>query len=488
MKQTALKALAEVKVSGVDYADCRVVKRTSEELICQNGRVAGVESRESYGYGIRLLYKGAWGFASSNDMSSEGIKRTAEKALKIAKASYSVFKAKVILAPVKAVKDKYITPVKIDPFGVSLEDKLAVLLSANREMQKVKTVIMAQAFARSFKEEKVFASTEGALIEQEIKEMGGGIEAMATDGKDLQVRSYPNSFRGLFQTRGFELIKEIDLPGNALRVAEEADALLKAEQCPSGEFDIILDGPQLALQVHESCGHPVELDRVLGYEASYAGTSFMTPDCLETLKYGSDIVNIYGDATVEGGLGTFGYDDEGVPAQKFPIIDKGLHVGYLMSRETASELAEIKGKPYYSNGAMRADGWGNIPLIRMVNVNLEPGIWNMEDLIKDTKNGLYLSINKSWSIDDRRINFQFGTEAAREIKNGKLGKLYKNPTYTGITPKFWNSCDAICSKDYWKLWGTPNCGKGEPSQLAHVGHGTAPARFRKVKVGVGKWS
>jgi len=407
--------------------------------------------------------------------------------LEIAIATLTVSKKPVILSPLKSTKDSFKTKVKIDPFKVPLSEKIKLLVNASDQMQKVKQIVMAQSFCRIYKEEKIFASIDGSLIEQEIIETGGGIEALASDGTDVQTRSYPNSFRGLFQTRGWELFAKMDLEGNSQRVAEEAVQLLKAEQCPSGEIDLILDGPQLALQVHESCGHSTELDRVMGFEASYAGTSFMTIDGLNKLKYGSDIVNIYGDATCEGGLGSFGYDDEGVPAQKFPIIDKGLHVGYLTSRETAGILSEMTGKKYFSNGCMRADGWGNIPLIRMININLEAGNWKLDDLISDTKKGIFMSINKSWSIDDRRINFQFATELAREIKNGKLGKIYKNPTYTGITPQFWNSCDAICGKNEWELWGTPNCGKGEPSQLAHVGHGTAPARFRKVKTGVGKW-
>jgi len=487
MKQIVNKALGAISVPGVDYGDIRIVKRKIEEIIVQNGKVTGVENRERFGFGIRVLYKGSWGFAGNNDFSSSGIKKTAKKALEVALASYSVSKKRVILSPVKPYQDKYKTPYKIDPFLVSLEKKLSILSGASKEMMSNRNIMLSQAFTRSFREEKIFASTEGAYIEQEITEMGGGIEAMASDGKDVQTRSYPNSFRGLFQTKGFELIDEIDLVGNAKRVAEEASALLTAPQCPSGEYDLILDGPQLALQVHESCGHPTELDRVFGFEASYAGTSFMTPQNLDKLKYGSDIVNIYGDSTVPLGLGTFGYDDEGVPAQKFPIISRGLHVGYLMSRETASQLSEEKNREFVSNGCMRAGGWNNIPLIRMTNINLEPGNWDFPDLIADTKRGIFMSINKSWSIDDKRINFQFGTEAAWEIKNGKKGRMFKNPTYTGITPEFWNSCDAICNEKYWKIWGTPNCGKGEPSQLAHVSHGTAPARFRKVKVGVGKW-
>jgi TldD protein len=236
----------------------------------------------------------------------------------------------------------------------------------------------------------------------------------------------------------------------------------------------------LALQVHESCGHPIELDRVFGTEASYAGTSFLTTEKMGNFRYGSEIVNITADATVPGGLGTFGYDDEGVPAQRTPIVRDGIFVGYLTSRETAAVLGQ------QSNGAMRADGWNRIPLIRMTNVNLEPGEWDLDDLIADTDDGIYMEMNKSWSIDDKRLNFQFGTEIAYQIKKGKLGQMYKNATYTGITPQFWAGCDAICSDKHWNVWGTPNCGKGQPSQTAHVGHGTAPARFRNVRVGVMK--
>jgi TldD protein len=275
---------------------------------------------------------------------------------------------------------------------------------------------------------------------------------------------------------GFSSSAELDP-----EAAELAVALLDAPQCPSGEMDLILDSTQVALQIHESCGHPAELDRVFGTEASFAGTSFLTTDKLERLRYGSEIVNIDADATAPGGLGTFGYDDEGVPAQKSPIIDRGLLVGYLTSRETAPRIGR------QSMGSARAWTWSQIPLIRMTNINLRPGdAGSLEDLIADTREGIFMSVNKSWSIDDRRLNFQFGDQAGWLIRNGKRTKLVKNPTYTGITPRFWNSCDAICGPDEWTLWGLPNCGKGEPMQTGHVGHGAAPARFRGVTVGVGR--
>jgi TldD protein len=322
-------------------------------------------------------------------------------------------------------------------------------------------------------------STEGAALQQETWETGAGIQATAVEGDEAQTRSYPNSHGGQWVTGGYEAVEAMDLVGHAERVREEALALVAAPDCPAGVATVILDGPQVALQVHESCGHPIELDRVLGFELSYAGGSFLTLDKRGTLQYGSSLVHIVGDATIEGGLGTFGYDDEGVKAQRFDIVRDGLFVNYLTSRETAARLN------LPSNGCMRADGWNRIPLIRMPNINLEPGAWTLEDLIRDTEDGIYLSLNKSWSIDQLRLNFQFGCQWAQEIKGGKLGRIFKNPIYTGITPEFWNGCDAICNRDHWTVWGVPNCGKGEPGQTARVGHGAAPARFRRVQVGTG---
>jgi TldD protein len=478
MKRFINLALNNLKAKRVDYGDLRIVEEEFEGIGTRNGVVEGLTKSSSAGFGIRVLVGGAWGYAASHRLDKETLEQTILKAIKVARASGLVSGRKVKLAPVEVVKDGiYKTPFKKDPFAVSLKEKIKLLLGADEAMRAVKKVRVAQSFYRAYKVKKTFASTEGTRTFQEILETGAGIEAVATEGAEVQNRSYPNSFRGLFQTRGWELVEEIDLAGEAPRVAEEAVALLKAKQCPAGEHDLILDGPQLALQVHESCGHPTELDRVLGFEASYAGTSFMGLDGLGKLEYGSDKVNIVADSTAAFGLGTFGWDDEGVPAQKDYLVKKGLHVGYLTSRETAGVINRV------SNGTMRADGWENIPIIRMTNVNLEPGEWELADLIADTKRGLLMSTNKAWSIDDRRINFQFGCEAGWEIKNGKKGELLKNPSYTGITPQFWGSCDAVCNSKHWKMWGTPNCGKGEPSQLMHVSHGVAPARFRKVKVG-----
>jgi TldD protein len=373
----------------------------------------------------------------------------------------------------------------MDPFDVSLEDKIGLLLQADREARGVPGVAVATASMAFWRESKTFASSEGSYIEQEIIESGGGVSAVAVAEGEMQRRSYPNAFGGDQATAGYEFVERYDLVGNARRVGEEAVALLSAPQCPSGVTTLILDGSQLALQIHESCGHPIELDRVFGTEAAFAGTSFLTPEKVGSFRYGSDRVHITADSTSPGGLGTFGYDDEGVPAGKTDIVRNGIFVGYLTSRETATQLRRIHpDAPARSNGAMRADGWNRIPLIRMTNISLQPGEWTLEDLIADTDDGIYMITNKSWSIDDKRLNFQFGTEMAYQIVNGQLGQMLKNATYTGITPRFWGGCDAICDADHWHVWGTPNCGKGQPGQIAHTGHGAAPARFRNVQVGL----
>lgn len=488
MKELTARALNLAQVQGASYADVRVVNRRTQNINVKNGVVEGLADNESQGLGVRVVVDGAWGFASSAVLSPAEVDRVTALAVEIARASALFKKRDVRLGQPVAHTGSYRTPVRVDPWQVSMEDKIDLLLEADRGLRATPGVRVASATLAFWRENKLFANSEGALLEQEIVESGGGIEATAVDSRtgEVQKRSYPNSFGRDQRQEGWEAILAMDLPGNALRIGEESVALLTADRCPSGVTTVILGPTQLALQVHESCGHPIELDRVFGTEASYAGTSFLTPEKLGTFRYGSDVVNLTADATLPGGLGTFGWDDEGVPAQRVPIVRQGLFVGYLSSRESIEQLREIVGDraPDTSGGAMRADGWNRIPIVRMTNVNLEPGEWEFDDLIADTDDGLYMELNRSWSIDDKRLNFQFGTEIAYEIKNGKMGRMIKNATYTGITPQFWGSCDAICNANHWRVWGTPNCGKGQPSQVAHTGHGTAAARFRNVRVGV----
>ena len=337
----------------------------------------------------------------------------------------------------------------------------------------------AKATVDLWRRRTVLWSSEGTRLDQTVTQAGAGIEAVAVGDGDLQQRSWPNSFRGQYQAGGWEVVEAAELVANAPRVAAEAVQLLAAPPLPERVTTVILDGQQLSLQVHESVGHPLELDRILGMEAAYAGTSFVAPADLGRLRYGSPAMSVTADATTPGGLGTFGFDDEGVAAQRSPLVAEGVVAGFLTSRETAVDGAG-------SGGAMRADGWGSMPLIRMTNVHLEPGQGSLDELVADTPDGLLLSVNRSWSIDDRRVNFQFGVEAAWEIKGGRLGRLYRNATYDGRTTEFWGSLDAVCGPGDWVVWGVPNCGKGQPFQNARVGHGAAPARFRNVHVGVGR--
>jgi TldD protein len=488
LKALTDQALNLAQVQGASYADIRVVQRRTQNINVKNGVVEGLSDNESQGFGVRVVVDGAWGFASSALLAPDEVDRVTALAIQIAKASTLLKIHDVDLGPPVAHVGTYRTPLEIDPWQVSTEDKLDLLLKADEGLRLTPGVMVATASLAFWREDKVFANTEGAFLEQQITESGSGISAMAMDRNtgEIQKRSYPNAFARDQRSEGWEGILAMDLVANAPRIGEEAVALLSADQCPSGVTTVILGPTQLALQVHESCGHPIELDRVFGTEASYAGTSFLTPEKYGTFRYGSNAVNITADATVPGGLGTYGWDDEGVPAQRVPIVREGIFVGYLTSRETAQQLREIVGDgvPEISGGAMRADGWNRIPMIRMTNINLDPGEWEFDDLVADTDDGIYMELNKSWSIDDKRLNFQFGTEIAYEIKNGQMGRMLKNATYTGITPQFWADCDAVCNENHWRVWGTPNCGKGQPSQSAHVGHGTAPARFRNVQVGV----
>jgi TldD protein len=482
MRDLSDRALDTATAKGAGYADVRVVRRLEESIAIKTGRVEGVASGESEGFGVRVLVDGAWGFAASHVLTPAEADRVAGEAVRIARASATALRRQTRLDDRQPATGRYETPYEEDPFAVPLETKIADLLAADEAAARVKGIAFTESTYAAQREWKTFASTDGSLTEQVITHVGTGIEANAVDGDEHQRRSYPDSGGG-WGGGGYEIVRRLGLADRAGPLAEEAVELLTAPQCPSGRFTVILDPSQLYLQVHESCGHPTELDRVFGTEASYAGTSFLTTDKLdEGFRYGSDLIDIVADATAPGGMGTFGWDDEGVVAQAVPLIRNGIFVGYLSSRETAPRIDRQSG------GAMRADGWNRIPLIRMTNINLlpQPGM-SLDEIVADTDDGLYLASNRSWSIDDRRLNFQFATEVAYEIKGGVKGRLFKNPTYTGITYEFWRSCDAVGDERSYVMLGTPNCGKGEPGQTGHVGHGVPGARFRNVQVGVGKW-
>ena len=346
-------------------------------------------------------------------------------------------------------------------------------------MQAVPGVTFAEGGLDLFRRSHVVRLvSDGAAIDQVVVHSGGGTgghgHRRRRRAAPLLPELVPRPHQG--GRLGARPHARPDRGGRAHR--REAVELLSAPECPSEVTTLILDSGQVELQVHESIGHPIELDRVLGMEEAYAGSSFLTPDDRGTLRYGSPLVSVTADATLPGGLGSFGYDDEGVPAQRVPIIVDGIFQNFLTSRETAPVVGQT------SNGTSRADGWSHLPLIRMTNISLEPREGSLAEIIGDTKDGIFMATNQSWSIDDKRINFQFGCEIAWRVKDGKLTQMVKNPNYTGITPEFWGSCDAVGGREEWTVWGTPNCGKGQPGQVGRVGHGTSPARFRDVQVGV----
>ncbi len=474
-------ALDTARVRGASYADARVMDLRQRDLSTKNGEVGTLAEAESLGIGVRVIAEGAWGFASTDRLTREGVQACAAQAVAIARASALAKRHDVVLAPEQAYVDTWQNPYIKDPFRIPLERQIDLLLAADAEMRRVTGVTLTETSMQFRRIEQLFASSIGSLIHQVKMQSGCGIAATSFAANEIQKRTYPNSFGGQHMLQGYELVEALDLVGHAQRVGEEAVALHKAAQCPEGVRTILLDGGQLGLQVHESVGHPIELDRVLGMEANFAGMSFLTLDKLSTLRYGSDIVNVVADARLAHGpgLGTFGYDDEGVPAQCTDIIKEGLFTGYLSNRETAAAIGESR-----SNGTMRTESWNRLPIIRMTNVSLLPGTWALDDLIADTDDAILMETNRSWSIDDRRYHFQFSTEIGWEIRGGKKVRMLKNPSYSGITTEFWNSCDAICSRQHWTLWGTPNCGKGQPMQTMGTGHGAAPARFRNIKVGV----
>ncbi|GAC1623736.1 MAG: TldD/PmbA family protein [Candidatus Acidiferrum sp.] len=458
----------------------RVMHLRQRNVTTKNGQVGTLAQSESLGIGIRVLAHGAWGFSSTDRLTSEGVARCAAQAVAIARASALAKRGEVKMAAEDSYIDSWQSPFRKDPFEIPMEAQIALLLAADAEMHRVKGVTLTETGMEFRKIDSWFASSIGSRIHQRKVISGCGIAATSFRGDEIQKRSYPNSFGGQYALQGYELVDSLELLKHAQRTAEESVALHSALQCPEKTRTLILGGSQLGLQIHESVGHPIELDRVLGQEANFAGTSFLTLDKLDHLKYASDIVNVVADARIEhgSGLGSFAYDDEGVPAQRTNIIKDGQFRGYLSNRETA-HLVGIK----RSSGTMRCESWNRLPMIRMTNVSLLPGSWAYDDLIADTDDGILMETNRSWSIDDRRYQFQFSTEIGWEIKGGKKTRMLKNPSYSGITTEFWNSCDAICNADQWVLWGTPNCGKGQPMQTMGTGHGASPARFRNVKLG-----
>ncbi len=463
------------------FGDIRVKHITEEMISFKNGKPNRITRSETLEYGIRAFYNGSWGFASSTDFSPSTIKKKTKEAMEIAKITSKVSNKKLVITEEEPYVDFWHTPIVKDPFKMKLEDKLNFIKEIDEILAKKPQIIKMRNITLHFRREDiVFHSTDGSRIRQVVYHSGGGYQIFGFDGKTMQRRSYPMPFTGQYKSGGFEVIESFKLKENAERIIGELEQLLKADETPSGKFDIILLGNQLFLQIHESVGHPTELDRVMGWEANFAGTSFATTEKLNNFKYGSKIVNLVSDNTIPGGLATRGYDDEGVKAQRWYIVQEGILRGYHTSRDTAHYIKEK-----HSKGSCRSEGALLPPIVRISNLSLLPHEGSLEDIIKDTKYGIIFDNNRSWSIDQRRMNFQFSTELAWEVKNGKITRMLKNPVYHGITPKFWNNCVAIADEREWELWGVINCGKGEPMQTAYMSHGCSPAKFKNIDVGSG---
>lgn len=473
----ATVAVEAALAAGASYADARVVDTRTEKIEVLNQQVQGVDRVETIGIGVRALVGSSWGFYATADLTDAAARQAGARAAAIASASAGVPGPPVQLADVPVSEAFWESPFVEHWADVSLSEKVDLLVRVTTAMQGVTGIALARAELGFFDTNKWFVSSQGHRIRQHIVESGGGYDATALGERETQRRSYPQSF-GQYETGGYETVRAWDYEGNAARIAEEAVRLLSADECPEGEKQLILEGSQLALQIHESVGHAIELDRILGWEAAFAGTSHLDLATLGRHRYGSELMQITADATIPGALGTFGYDDEGTPAQCVDIVKDGIWVGVLSGRDSAARAGLPPG------GMVRADGFNRLPMVRMTNVGLLAGDSSLAEIIADTSDGVYMATNRSWSIDDRRLNFQFGTEIAWEVKKGKLGRMLRNPTYTGITPHFWARLDMLAGEKERVHWGTPNCGKGQPVQIGHTGHSAPPGRFANVRVGV----
>ncbi|MBH0008687.1 TldD/PmbA family protein [Salinibacterium sp. SWN1162] len=477
-KRMLEEALASVDVEGVSYADARLIE--AEELRLYKTLESSLDERveNNLGIGIRVLYRGSWGFASVPIEDPRDVVVAGHRALSNARNASKVTNAyRTELAPLAATRGRYETQVICDPFAVSSSVRQELLAEILDSASAPKAVVMAQAGLNAKRQHRHFANTEGSMQHQHLMETGAMALVSAAGNGTVQRRSFPNSFHGNTAQAGWEYVAGLSMVEEADRIGREAVELLTAPQAPSGFADIIIGPAQMALQIHESTGHALELDRILGDEANYAGTSFIGADAIGRLRYGSPAVNITSDPTVEGTRGSFAFDDEGVPATRQVLIEKGIVRNFLSTRDSAARI----GMP--SIGAARSDGWGYTPVCFATNVFLEPGTGSTTELEERLGDGYYIDDNRSWSIDERRSNFQFGTEVAYEVKNGKRGRLLRGFSYGGTTPEFWQSVEAIAGPEEFKAFGMP-CGKGEPKQWGFLGHGASPTLVRNVRIGV----
>lgn len=465
-------ALKRIRESGAEYGDIRVLQTRSEFINGRDGRIAGINRSADAGFGVRVLYHGGWGFAASPLMDEGSVRQTTDLAIEIAQAS-AAHSDPIRLAPEPPHEDEIRTPRRLDPFDVPQEQKTSLLLAAMDAMQSVEGIRRSNASVWAQHDLKLFASTEGSRLRFDLLAVNGQLGATAVHEGQFDSRSFMTPY---YRT-GYELVEDANLLREASRVAQEAVEKVRAPRPEPGLYDLVLDPGHLALTIHESCGHPSELDRALGYEANYAGTSHLTPEKLGKHRYGSKQVNLVADNTEPGCLASTGYDDDGVAGQRWDIIRDGIFVGYSTNREVAPMIGLKR-----STGSCRADSWSSVPIVRIANIGLEPGDGKLDDMIADVKNGIYIEGRGSFSIDQKRYNFQFGGDAFWRIENGKRTHMLRDVIYTGITPEFWGSCDAVADRSHRQTMGFITCGKGQPGQSGWMTHAACHARFRGINV------
>jgi TldD protein len=477
----ALEAINAAKDAGAQYADARIGRYRRQSLNTRERQITGVSDAETYGCGVRALVDGAWGFAATADVSNAGVTRCAKEAVRLAKAAKRSNRKPVELAPVAAVKGTWVTPFVKDPVEVAIEEKVAYLFAANEAALKVPKVRFVTSSLQALREVKTLATTEGTLITQTFIRSAANFSVTAA-GTGI-TESFTESAPA--RAEGWEYIERLKFADNAPKWAEIAVEKLTAKSVDAGVSDLIIQPNNLWLTIHESIGHPTELDRALGYEANFAGTSFVNPPekMIGQLKYGPEFMRIQADRTQPYSVGLCQWDDEGVPADTWNIIDKGIFRDYQTTREQAAWISKLTGVNK-SHGCSYADGWDSVQFQRMPNISLMPGERDIsqDDIIAATDRGIMIHNQGSWSIDHQRYNFSFSGQAFYEIKGGKVAGMLKDVAYQAVTPVFWNSMDMIGGKSSYWLGGTFGDGKGEPSQSNSVSHGCVPARFKRVDV------
>ncbi len=465
--------LKRITASGAEYGDIRFLDSTIQTVRGEDRRIDSIRDQQDRGFGIRVLYYGAWGFAASSVLSLEEAPRVADLAIEIAKGSASLAIEKVKLADEPVRRDRIVTAKRIDPFAVPLEQKTSLLLETMESVHRQAGVVRSSASLWARRDQKLFVSTEGSRLEFDLLAVGGEFDATAVH----EGRFASRTFNVPYLRMGYELIEEANFLAEASRLAAQAVEKVQAPTIAPGRYDLVLDPEHLSLTMHESCGHPSELDRALGYEANYAGTSFLTTDKRGAFRYGSPYVNLVADNCEPETLAATGYDDDGVACQTWDIVREGIFVGYCTNREVAPNIGETR-----SRGSNRADSWGSVPIVRIANIGLEPGQATLDELLADVKRGIYIEGHGSYSIDQRRYNFQFGGDAFWLIEKGKRTHMIRDVVYHGITPEFWGSCDGVADRSHRRRYGFITCGKGQPGQSGWMTHPASHARFRNVNV------